>query len=165
MANKPTYTTVPTNSQYSAAIFNSNFEKMAVAIQNVMGLGGIGEPNNVATGIWDLDTYRIQNVGDPVNSGDAISKSYGDTNYGGGAAAGAEASAAAALVSETNAAISEDAASSSAASASSSEANAASSEAACANYSSIGFDTAGAYDFGAITDTVLLFPTDFGSIV
>jgi len=42
---------------------------------------------------------------------------------------------------------------------------AASSEAACAAYSSLGLGAAVAYDFGLITDAVIVFPTDFGTIV
>lgn len=172
MANKPTYTTIATNAQYTSSVLNGNFEKMATAIEACLGLGGVDETSNVASGVWDLNNFRLQNIGSPLNDGDAVSKSYGDSNYGGASvtlasgyaddaateATNAAASASAASTSETNAANSATASASSAT-------NAAASETVCSNYSSIGFNTAGAYDFGVITDAVLLFPTDFGLIV
>lgn len=172
MANKPTYTTVATTAQYSASVLNDNFEKMAVAIEGCLGLGGVTETSNLASGLWDLNNFRIQNVGTPLNDGDAISKSYGDSNYGGAAvtlalnhATDAASSATDAQTAQTGAETAEANASASASAAATSATNAAASETVCSGYSSIGFSTAGSYDFGSITDTVLLFPTDFGLIV
>jgi hypothetical protein len=54
---------------------------------------------------------------------------------------------------------------SSALSAASSASLAASSEAACVIYSTLGLSASNLYDFGLIADTIIVFPTDFGTIV
>ena len=76
------------------------------------------------TGEWDGASIRLTALSDPTQNQDAVTKSYGDVNYGATAAAAALASEtaagvseAAAAVSETNAAASETNAANSAASA------------------------------------------------
>lgn len=87
---------------------------------------------------WDALTKRIKNVADAVNSGDAVSKGYLDTNYvptmqtllsdTQAARDAAQLAASNAATSETNAASSASAASTSASAAATSETNAATSE-------------------------------------
>lgn len=85
---------------------------------------------------------QIKDLADPTDAQDAVTKSYGDANYGGAAAAAAAASAAAASTSESNA-------SASAASALSSKNAASSSEiAAAASAASINTPTIVAGDDG-----------------
>jgi hypothetical protein len=63
-----------------------------------------------AAGVYDFGGYKASNVANPVSAQDAVTKSYGDTNYGGSAAASAlsyataaSGSASAAATSATNA--------------------------------------------------------------
>lgn len=71
----------------------------------------IVDPN---TGQLDAVGLRIINAADPVDQQDAVTKAYGDANYGGGAASQAAASAAAAAASALEAAGYADAAAQSA---------------------------------------------------
>jgi hypothetical protein len=59
-----------------------------------------------ATDYWDAQNYIIRNVGSPTASTDAVTKAYGDANYGPAAATAAATSATAAAASATNAATS-----------------------------------------------------------
>lgn len=63
---------------------------------------------------WDAEDYIIRNVANPVESDDAVNKSYGDANYGGTAATNAAASASAAASSASAASTSATSASTSA---------------------------------------------------
>lgn len=76
MATKPIYSEAASDSQLKAAAINSNFEKLATAIENCLGRGGISESPNSMSGTLDMNTNRIQNLGDPVNTGDAVTLNY-----------------------------------------------------------------------------------------
>jgi hypothetical protein len=73
-------------------------------------------------------------------------------------------SSGAAAVSETNAAASAAAALVSQNDASNSATDAAASAVLASTFASVGLTTGGVYDFGQVSDTVIAFPTDFGSI-
>jgi len=73
-------------------------------------------------GNWDGQNKKLSSLADPTLAQDAVTKSYGDSNYGGAAATSASASATSAATSAANAATS-------AANAATSEANAAASAA------------------------------------
>lgn len=165
MATRPSITSVGSNSNINADKLNANLIALQEAIVGCVGRGGVGETPNTITGNLDINNNRIINVSDPVNSGDVVTKNHGDTYYGGAAVIQAEASAVSAAASEAAALTYKSSAESSATAAASSETNAAASELKCSEYSSIGFSTAGSYDFGSVADATVLFPTDFGLIV
>ena len=71
---------------------------------------------------FDADNLPIRNVADPSGDQDAVTKAYGDANYGGASVTAAAASAAAAATSASNADTSASAASSSASAAAASAA-------------------------------------------
>jgi len=57
-----------------------------------------------ATDYWDAESQILRNLADPTGDTDAVTKSYGDTNYGGSSVTLAAASATAAAASATSAA-------------------------------------------------------------
>ena len=78
MADKPTYTTVSGNAVYSAAVLSAISDALATAIEGTLGRGGTGESPNSMSGTLDMDTNRIQNLGDPSTADDAANKTYVD---------------------------------------------------------------------------------------
>lgn len=170
-------------SGFDLSKINDNFTKIATEINNKLLYrdNPVGEPNSLVTDV-DTNGKRIYNLPTPVGNGDAVPKKWLEDNFDpvtNAAAQAATASAAAALASQNSAASSASGASISAASALTSANNAASSEAnaalsasnaatsasQAAVYSSLGLGAAAGFDFGSITDAVIIFPTDFGTIV
>lgn len=96
MADKPSLSTVSGNAVYSAATLNAIFDDLATAIEGCLGRGGTGESPNSMSGVLDMNTNRIQNVGDPVANQDAVTKAWVVTNYGSASVEGAQAAQAAA---------------------------------------------------------------------
>ena len=114
MADKPTVPSFTGNATFQASKANELADDLATAVEGCLGRGGTGESPNSMTGNLDMDINKITNLGTPTADGDAVTKAYGDTNYGGSAAVAAAASAvdaeaaqAAAETAETNAAASE----------------------------------------------------------
>lgn len=171
------------SSGYDLSKINYNFTELARVLNDLVLFRNapIGEPNTLEQDV-DLNGKRLYNAPSPVNDGDLVTKRWVDDNINpatNDAAIAAANSAAAALLSEQNAAssasssstsasnalTSETNASTSASNASSSEMAAAASAAQAAIYSSLGLGGASAFDFGSVTDLIVVFPTDFGTIV
>lgn len=117
------------NSGYHTnASLDYNFTQIQTALGRVLNVYGDSTygTNEVQVDI-NMNSNQLLNLPSPTLDGHAVSKGYGDANYGGAAATAAAASAAAAAVSEANAAISASNASTSASNASTSETNAATS--------------------------------------
>lgn len=110
-----------------------------------------GEPNQMENDI-DMNSNDIINVGSINGISTLLLNDL--SSY----VAQAENARDAALVAETNAELAE-------VGATTAEANAVSSAAAAAVYSSIGLGGAAAFDLGLITDSVIIFPTDWGTLV
>lgn len=116
-----------------------------------------GEPNSMSNDI-DMNSYSILNL-----------SSINGTNFS--AIANLNAAIAAAQLAETNAEtaqlaseVARDASLVYSNNASSSATSASSSAASAANYSSMGLGGAAAFDFGLVTDILIVFPTDWGLI-
>ena len=171
------------NGGYDLSKINTNFQLIANELNNkvLYRNNPIGEANTLQSDI-DLNGKRLYNAVSNPSTSDLITRQWVEDNFNAGtnaAAVAAAASAAAALVSETNAATSETNAALSASNAATSEANAdvseanalaseiaaAASAASAAVYSSLGLGGASGWDLGSITDLVVIFPTDLGTIV
>ncbi len=95
---------------FPAKVAEAAFDRLTlIAQENSVG----GSANNGITGdvlslnsagatdYWDGEDQILRNLADPVNATDAVTKAYGDANYGGTAATSAAASAATALAAKT----------------------------------------------------------------
>ena len=171
------------NGGYDLSKINTNFQLIADEFNNkvLYRNNPIGEANTLQSDI-DLNGKRLYNAVSSPSTSDLVTRQWVEDNFNAdtnAAAVAAAASAAAALVSETNAATSETNATLSASNAATSEANAdvseanalaseiaaAASAASAAVYSSLGLGGASGWDLGSITDLVVVFPTDLGTIV
>ena len=63
----------------SLGLFNLHWQNLVKAINDI--LGPAGGTTRLGSHL-DISGNRVQNVGDPVNPHDAVSKSYADANYG-----------------------------------------------------------------------------------
>jgi hypothetical protein len=171
--SKLTITPILSNYQ-STTQLNNNFNLIATAIENTLSRDG-STPNAMSADL-DLNGYAILNV----SSLDVSSLTNGGTSLI-QMVLDAEAFAlesqhwanypAGTLVPEGNMSneyssysYSIDSATYATASASSAAA-ALSSANTCALYSSLGLGAASVFDFGLITDAIIVFPTDFGTLV
>ena len=101
-------TTDITNLQNETTVvtaINANNALIETAMENTLSRDGT-TPNTMDADI-DLNSNKVINLAEPTNNADAVTKYFGDNNYGGASATAAAASAAAALVSENNASTSE----------------------------------------------------------
>jgi hypothetical protein len=123
-----TSATIFPGSAIKAADLNNNFTQILYVAQEVVARA-VSTLGSTMSGILNMGGFRITNLGSPVNSTDASTKAYVDTNVGAvsASATAAAASASAAATSASNASSSASSASSSASSASTSASNAASS--------------------------------------
>lgn len=140
-------------SGFNLAAINDNFTKIEAEFQNkvLYRANPTGETNTVTNDI-DMNSNDLLNVGS-INGIDASGLNDLSTSV-----QVAVDAAEAASISEDNAAISESNASASANSAASSAAQA-------SIYSSLGLGGASAFDLGTVTDTVVIFPTDWGTVI
>ena len=76
MATKPVINSVSTNSQINSAALNSALNTLAEGVAGCVSRAGTGSVNNSFTGTLDMDGNRIQNMGSPITSGDAVSVAY-----------------------------------------------------------------------------------------
>lgn len=137
----------------STTSFNTALDQIEVEFQDkvLYRNNTSGEANQMENDI-DMNSNDLLNVG--TINGFSASNLTNLTTYVSQAqtsATNAAASAASALVSANNA--------------DTSEASAAASAATAAIYSSMGLGGATAFDFGSITDLIVIFPTDWGTIV
>ena len=84
------------------AILNDRLRQISQAIGNLQGANG---PVTLLNAL-DMSGYRIEDVADAVDGGDAVSRSYGDRRYLGAVRTAATASASSATASTTAAATS-----------------------------------------------------------
>jgi hypothetical protein len=123
-----TSATIFPGSAIKAADLNNNFTQILYVAQEVVARA-VSTLGSTMSGILNMGGFRITNLGSPVNSTDASTKAYVDSNVGAvsASATAAAASASAAATSASNASSSASSAASSASSASTSASNAASS--------------------------------------
>lgn len=169
-------------SGYDLRKINSNFNELA-RVLNSLVLYRNPNPGtaNALEKDLDLNGKRLINAAVPEEDSDLVTKKWVEdrfdpsTNEAALAAAeSASESAASALealsysaaaaTSASNALASETSSSTNASNALTSANNAASSAAQAAVYSSLGLGGASAFDFGSVTDLIIIFPTDFGTI-
>lgn len=79
---------------------NANFDAIEAALENTMSLDGTA-PNGLETDL-DMNSFKVINMADPVNNGDAVSKGW-LLEQEGNAAASAEAAALSASLAEQSA--------------------------------------------------------------
>lgn len=151
--NKPT-------SGFNLAQINENFTRLEQELQDKVLYrdNPPGEPNTIK-GDLDLNSKNLLNVGS-INGVPAS-----DLADLAAATASATASATAAAASALDASASAISASASAVNASSSSLSASTSAATASIYASIGLGGAAAFDLGSVTDLIVIFPTDWGTLV
>ena len=173
------YTSTPLQSGYqSTQALNNEFQKIEDAIDRLLSRKG-DSPNQLDVPI-DMNSFRIINLGAPVNNTDAVrfidhiqfqaeienlrDEAASSANDASASASSASSSASAAASSESASAISADQAAASQTSAETAEAQA---KDIIQQFESgyTGFDEATGYDFGFITNVTTYFDRDFGSIV
>ena len=180
------YTSTPLQSGYqSTEALNNEFQKIEDAIDRLLSRKG-DSPNQLDVPI-DMNSFRIINLGAPVNNTDAVrfidhiqfqaeienlrDEAASSANDASSSASAAASSASSASSSANAAASSESAADISAEQAAASQTSAETAEAQAKDIIQqfesgyTGFDEATGYDFGFITNVTTYFDRDFGSIV
>jgi hypothetical protein len=165
----------------STTQLNANFDLIEVALENTLSRDG-SIPNSMSADL-DLNGYNLINVGSldvssVTNSGIDLAQMVVDAEAYADEAANWAHYPAATLVPEGNMvdeysaySYAQDslayslASASSATDSASSASSALTSELACAAYSNLGLGAAALYDFGLISDAILVFPTDLGLLV
>lgn len=115
-------TQLSSNETSAVSVVNANNALIEAALE--VTLSRDGTTPNTASADYDMNSNNFLNLADPTIGGNAVTKTYGDVNYGGASSIAAAASAAAALVSENAAATSETNAGTSETNAGTSETNA-----------------------------------------
>lgn len=100
MAKKATLVNI-TAGHTSQTQINTNFDAVNDQFDNTISRDG-STPNDMQAD-FDVGGNKIINAADPTAALDLVTKQYGDANYGGSAAAAAEAAQVAAELAETNA--------------------------------------------------------------
>ncbi|HET8689247.1 MAG TPA: hypothetical protein VFM18_21760 [Methanosarcina sp.] len=162
------------NSGYDLSKVNTNFQKIVQELQNkiLYRNNPDGEPNTLEQDI-DANNKTIYNLPIPDSDFKAANKIYVDTKLSviDGAVAQAQAAASEANTYANSALAQATASQLSAMHSATSESNANSSALAAANsasqaaiYGSMGLGGAVAFDMGYVTDLIVIFPTDWGTI-
>jgi hypothetical protein len=95
-------TQLSSNETSAVSAINANNAAIEAAVE--LTLSRDGTSPNTASADYDMNSNNFLNLAEPTIGANAVTKTYGDANYGGTAATAAAASAAAALVSENAAA-------------------------------------------------------------
>ncbi len=114
------------SSGYNLAKINENFTALDTALQDAVSLSG-QTPNSMSADL-DMNSQQLLNLVDPTLDQHAVTKAYGDANYGGGAATAALAAQVAAEAAQTAAETAQTGAETAETNAGVSETNAAASE-------------------------------------
>lgn len=158
----------------STTQLNNNFNTIVTAFENTLSRDG-STPNAMSADI-DLNGYNLLNVGSldvssVQNNGLDLAQLVVDASVYANEANHWASYPIGTLVPEGNMvneysaySYAHDSASS-ASSAATSAAAALSSELTCAAYSNLGLGAVSIYDFGLISDAIIVFPTDFGTLV